>query len=121
GVVNYTDVDDKTIAGAQKAGSSLHDYTQTWIDYFCDDSASLGIERPEEMPRATDDENMRAMGDMILALESNGHTYRRDGSIYFKIASFPTYGQLARLDHDGLHAGARVDVDEYSKDDARDF
>ena len=61
------------------------------------------------------------MGDMILALERNGHTYRRDGSIYFKIASLPTYGRLARLDHDGLQAGARVDVDEYSKDDARDF
>ena len=61
------------------------------------------------------------MGEMILALERNGHTYRRDGSIYFKIASLATYGRLARLDHDGLQAGARVDVDEYSKDDARDF
>ena len=121
GVVNYTDVDDKTIAGAQKAGSSLREYTQIWIDAFRDDSARLGLEQPEEMPRATDDANMRAMADMILALEQNGHTYRRDGSIYFKIASLPSYGQLARLDHDGLHAGARVDVDEYSKDDARDF
>ena len=73
------------------------------------------------MPRATDEANLRAMGDMILALERNGHTYRRDGSIYFKIASLPNYGRLARLDHDGMQAGARVDVDEYSKDDARDF
>src|SRR4029079_5025941 len=91
------------------------------IDHFRGDSDQLGIERVEEMPRATDEENMRAMGEMILALERNGHTDRRDGSIYFKIASQPGYGQLARLDHDGLHAGARVDVDEYSKDDARDF
>src|SRR6185436_6194955 len=121
GVVNYTDVDDKTIAGAQKAGTPLREYTQQWIDRFRDDSHQLGIERVEEMPRATDEANMRAMGEMILALERNGHTYRRDGSIYFKIASLPGYGQLARLDHDGLHAGARVDVDEYSKDDARDF
>ena len=121
GVINYTDVDDKTIAGAQKAGTSLREYTEQWIDKFRDDSEQLGIERVEEMPRATDEDNLRAMGDMILALERNGHTYRRDGSIYFKIASLPTYGQLARLDHDGLHAGARVDVDEYSKDDARDF
>jgi cysteinyl-tRNA synthetase len=121
GVINYTDVDDKTIAGAQKAATPLRDYTQQWIDAFRDDSDRLGIESVEEMPRATDEENLRAMGDMILALERNGHTYRRDGSIYFKIASLPTYGQLARLDHDGLHAGARVDVDEYSKDDARDF
>ncbi|HZJ33841.1 MAG TPA: cysteine--tRNA ligase [Vicinamibacterales bacterium] len=121
GVVNYTDVDDKTIAGAQKAGTPLRDYTQIWIDAFRDDSDRLGIEQPEELPRATDEENMRAMGEMILALERNGHTYRRDGSIYFKITSLPSYGQLARLDHEGLHAGARVDVDEYSKDDARDF
>jgi cysteinyl-tRNA synthetase len=121
GVVNYTDVDDKTIAGALKAGTPLREYTQQWIDRFRDDSNQLGIERVEEMPRATDDANMQAMGEMILALERNGHTYRRDGSIYFKIASLPGYGQLARLDHDGLHAGARVDVDEYSKDDARDF
>jgi cysteinyl-tRNA synthetase len=121
GVINYTDVDDKTIAGAQKAGMPLREYTEQWIDKFRDDASQLGIEPVEEMPRATDEENLRAMGDMILALERNGHTYRRDGSIYFKIASLPTYGRLARLDHDGLHAGARVDVDEYSKDDARDF
>ena len=120
-VINYTDVDDKTIAGAQKAGTSLREYTEQWIDKFRDDSEKLGIESAEEMPRATDEPNLRAMGEMILALERNGHTYRRDGSIYFKIASLPNYGQLARLDHDGLHAGARVDVDEYSKDDARDF
>ena len=121
GVLNYTDVDDKTIAGAQKAGMPLRDYTEQWITAFREDTAQLGIEAPEEMPRATDEPNMRAMGEMILALEKNGHTYRRDGSIYFKIASLPAYGRLARLDHDGMKAGARVDVDEYSKDDARDF
>jgi len=121
GVVNYTDVDDKTIAGAQKAGTPLREYTERWIDAFRQDSAQLGIEDVEETPRATDEENLRAMSEMILALERNGHTYRRDGSVYFKIASLPSYGRLARLDHDGLHAGARVDVDEYSKDDARDF
>ena len=121
GVINYTDVDDKTIAGSQKAGTPLREYTDVWIEKFLDDSEQLGLERVEETPRATDGENLKAMGDMILALERNGHTYRRDGSIYFKITSLPSYGQLARLDHDGLHAGARVDVDEYSKDDARDF
>jgi cysteinyl-tRNA synthetase len=121
GVLNYTDVDDKTIAGAQKAGMPLREYTSQWITAFRQDTQRVGIETPEDMPRATDEPNMRAMSDMILALERNGHTYRRDGSIYFKIASLPTYGRLARLDHDGLHAGARVDVDEYSKDDARDF
>jgi cysteinyl-tRNA synthetase len=119
--VNYTDVDDKTITGAHKAGMPLREYTDQWIHAFREDSAQLGLELPEETPRATDDANLRAMGDMILALERKGHTYRRDGSVYFKIASFPSYGRLARLDMDGMKAGARVDVDEYSKDDARDF
>src|SRR5215216_1937148 len=109
--VNYTDVDDKTIAGAQKAGMPLREYTEQWIQAFRDDASLLGIETPEQMPRATDEPNLRAMTDMILALERNGHTYRRDGSIYFKIATLPEYGKLARLDHEGMKAGARVDVD----------
>ena len=105
-VINYTDVDDKTIAGAQKAGMPLREYTEQWINAFRSDAELLGIEEPEQSPRATDDANMQAMCDMVLALERNGHTYKRDGSIYFKIESLPTYGRLARLDHDGLHAGA---------------
>jgi cysteinyl-tRNA synthetase len=121
GVLNYTDVDDKTIAGAQKAGMELREYTGQWIDAFTEDCATLGIEPPEDMPRATDGPNLQAMGEMVQALERNGHAYRRDGSVYFRIASLPQYGRLARLDHDGLHAGARVEVDEYTKDDARDF
>ena len=82
-VVNYTDVDDKTIAGAQKASVPLREYTSRWIDAFLEDASSLGLERPEETPRATDEPNLRAMTEMILSLERNGHTYRRDGSIYF--------------------------------------
>jgi cysteinyl-tRNA synthetase len=120
-VVNYTDVDDKTIAGAQQAGRPLREYTEQWIGAFRADAGQLGLELPEETPRATDDLNLRAMSDMILALERNGHTYRRDGSMYFKISSLPAYGKLARLDHEGMRDGARVDVDEYSKDDPRDF
>jgi cysteinyl-tRNA synthetase len=121
GVVNYTDVDDKTIAGAAKAGTPLRDYTDQWIEIFRQDSAKLGVEPAEETPRATDEVNLRAMSDLVLALERNGHTYRRDGSIYFKIASLPTYGRLARLDPESMKSGVSVDVDEYSKDDARDF
>ena len=120
-VVNYTDVDDKTIAGAHKAGVSLREYTDPWIDAFRADSAALGIETPEETPRATDEANLHAMSSMILALERNGHTYRRDGSIYFRISTFAPYGRLARLDQSGRRDGVRVDVDEYSKDDPRDF
>ena len=119
--VNYTDVDDKTIAGSQAAGLPLREYTDTWIAAYREDSATLGIEIPEETPRATDEGNLRAMSDMILALEKNGHTYRRDGSIYFKISTMPQYGRLAHLDVAGMKDGARVDVDEYTKDDPRDF
>ena len=120
-VINYTDVDDKTIAGAKNAGMPLREYTEQWIRAFRDDSTALGIETPEETPRATDEPNMMAMSDMVLALERNGHTYRSDGSVYFKISTLPDYGKLARLDHEGMKVGARVDVDEYAKEDARDF
>jgi cysteinyl-tRNA synthetase len=119
--VNYTDVDDKTIAGAVGSGRPLREFTDEWVAAFREDANALGVEPPEEAPRATDDANMWAMGELIRALEQNGHTYTRDGSVYFKIASLPTYGRLARLDFEGMQAGARVDVDEYSKDDARDF
>ncbi len=119
--INYTDVDDKTIAGAQREGVPLRDYTERWIAAFREDAAHLGIETPEETPRATDEANLRAMSDMTLALERNGHTYRRDGSIYFRISSLADYGKLARLDREGMRDGASVDVDEYTKDDPRDF
>jgi cysteinyl-tRNA synthetase len=119
--INYTDVDDKTITGAQKAGMPLREYTDQWIRAFREDIEQLGIELPEETPRATDEANLRAMGDLIAALGRNGHTYSRDGSTYFKIATLPDYGKLARLDHEGMKSGVSVDVDEYTKDDVRDF
>jgi cysteinyl-tRNA synthetase len=120
-VMNYTDVDDRTIAGAQRAGLDLRTYTDQYIDMFREDARALGLEQVEETPRATDEANLRAMAAMIAALERNGHTYRSDGSIYFKIATMPGYGRLARLDHDGMKVGARVDADTYAKEDARDF
>jgi cysteinyl-tRNA synthetase len=120
-VMNFTDVDDRTIAGAQKAGVPLRKYTDQYIDAFREDAAALGLETVEEMPRATDEANLQAMVQMIQALASHGHTYHSDGSIYFRIATFPGYGRLARLDQSGIKPGARVDTDSYSKEDARDF
>ena len=120
-VMNFTDVDDRTIAGAQKEALDLRTYTERYIAMFRDDAQALGLEQVEETPRATDEANLRAMATMIAALEANGHTYRSDGSIYFKIATMPEYGRLARLDHDGMKVGARVDADSYAKEDARDF
>ena len=120
-VVNFTDVDDKTIAGAEREGLPLEEYTERFIAAFHEDCATLGLEPAEENPRATDPANIQAMADMIAALEAKGHTYRSDGSIYFKISTMPGYGRLARLDHAGIQSGARVDSDEYEKEDARDF
>ena len=120
-VMNFTDVDDRTIAGAQKAGMDLRAYTEQYIAMFREDTRALGLEEIEEMPRATDEANLRAMSDMVVALDKNGHTYRSDGSVYFKISTMPTYGRLARLDIQGMKPGARVDSDSYAKEDARDF
>ena len=120
-VMNFTDVDDRTIAESQKAGVPLREYTTRFVDAYREDAAALGLETPEEMPRATDDANIAAMGETIAALERNGHTYRSDGSIYFKITTLPDYGKLVRLDHAGIKSGARVDSDKYEKEDARDF
>ncbi len=120
-VMNFTDVDDRTILESQKAGVPLREYTARYIEMFLEDAAALGLEPVEETPRATDEANITAMGEMIRALEANGHTYRSDGSIYFRISTLPEYGKLARLDHAGIKSGARVDSDKYEKDDARDF
>ena len=120
-VMNFTDVDDRTIIESQKAGVSLRDYTDQYIAAFREDADALGLEPVEETPRATDEDNLRSMVEMIQALDANGHTYRSDGSVYFKISTLPDYGKLARLDHDGIQSGARVDADKYEKDDARDF
>ena len=119
--INFTDVDDKTIAGARKAGEDLRAYTDRYIDAWREDADTLGLEPVEENPRATDEVNLRAMGEMVQQLESRGHAYRSDGSVYFRIASLPEYGKLARLDHAGMQDGARIDSDEYAKETARDF
>jgi len=120
-VMNFTDVDDRTIVGAEKAGLDLRSYSDQYIAAFREDASALGLEQVEENPRATDEPNLRAMADMIAALDKRGHTYRSDGSIYFKISTLPGYGKLARLDADGMKPGARVDSDSYAKEDARDF
>ena len=120
-VMNFTDVDDRTIAASRAAELPLREYTDRFIAAYREDAASLGLEPVEEYPRATDEENLRSMVEMIQALEANGHTYRSDGSVYFRIATLPGYGKLARLDHEGIKPGARIDSDQYDKADARDF
>jgi cysteinyl-tRNA synthetase len=120
-VMNYTDIDDRTIEGARKAGMDLRTYTDRYIEEYLDDARALGLEEAEETPRATDEANIKAMADLVTALDRNGHTYRSDGSVYFRIATLPGYGRLARLDVEGMKPGARVETDSYTKENARDF
>ena len=119
-VMNLTDVDDKTIRGAIAQGVDLNTFTQTFKDAFFADLKTLRIEPAEFYPAATD--HIPEMITLVETLLKKGHAYRADdGSVYFRIASFPNYGRLARLDREGLRPGARVAQDEYAKDDAADF
>jgi cysteinyl-tRNA synthetase len=120
-VMNITDVEDKIIRTCRETGESLKSMTNRYADAFLEDCATLGILPPGELPRATD--HIPEMVALIKRLEANGHTYEQDGSIYYRIKSFPGYGKLSHFDIDTLEAGAsgRVDRDEYSTEDARDF
>ncbi|HJS57499.1 MAG TPA: cysteine--tRNA ligase [Vicinamibacteria bacterium] len=118
-VMNVTDVEDRIIKFAADAGKDLRGFTEEWIRAFEEDMATLRLERPEHFPRATD--HVPEMIQLVERLTARGHTYTSDGSIYFRIASFPSYGRLSRLDVSGIKAGARVDSDRYEKEDARDF
>ncbi len=118
-VMNITDVEDKIIRNATAAGISIDEYTQQYEEAFLEDSAKLRLERPETMVRAT--EHISEMADAISQLSEKGFTYPSDGSTYYRISKFPEYGKLSHHDFSGQKAGARVDVDEYDKDDARDF
>ena len=119
--MNFTDVDDKTIRGATEAGAPLRDYTTRYIEEFFDDADALGIERAEHYPRATDPEYIEAMIRLVIQLLENGIAYESGGSIYFRVAGFPRYGQLSGAAASDRLAGARVDSDEYDKEDAQDF
>ena len=118
-VMNITDVDDKIIRNAVAQHKELNDYTATYTKAFLDDCAALRLERPERLVPAT--EHIPEMVEAIERLSEKNHTYHSDGSVYFRISTFPGYGKLSHNDFSGNIAGARVDVDEYEKADARDF
>ena len=118
-VMNITDVDDKIIRNAAQAGISVQQYTAKYQKAFLEDAATLHIEEPQ-IVRAT--ENIPQMAEFIAKLVEKGFAYKTDeGSYYFRIAKFPRYGRLSKKDFAGMEDGARVDVDEYEKDNARDF
>jgi cysteinyl-tRNA synthetase len=119
-VMNVTDVDDKIIRNAGAAGLPIADYTRKYEEAFFEDLNALQVERPEVIARATG--HIPAMVSLIERLAAQDIAYRtEDGSWYFRIARFPEYGKLSKKDFAGIADGARIDVDEYEKDSARDF
>jgi cysteinyl-tRNA synthetase len=119
-VMNITDVDDKIIRNAAAAGVPIGVYTAKFEQAFFEDLESLRVERPEQIARAT--EHISKMVELVQQLEKAGAAYQtEDGSWYFRLAAFPRYGKLSKKDLSGMEDGARVDVDEYEKDSARDF
>jgi cysteinyl-tRNA synthetase len=119
-VMNITDIDDKIIKGAAAAGEGIGELADRHLGRFLADADALRMGRPDVLPRAT--EHIEQIVALIATLLDRGHAYRTDdGSIFFRIASWPAYGRLARLDPEQLRVGERVEADEYAKDDVRDF
>jgi len=120
-IMNLTDVEDKLIRTCRETGEPLKAITEKFAAAFFEDLDTLGIERADHYPAATD--HVDEMVEMIKQLREKGHTYESEGSIYFRITSFPEYGKLAHIELDELRAGGsgRVDSDEYERDDVRDF
>ncbi len=119
-VMNLTDVDDKTIKGANAAGVKLVDYTKTYKDAFFADLKKLNIEPAEVYPAATD--HIPEMIALVEKLMAKGVAYKsEDGSVYFKVREFPAYGKLARIDFDNQRTGLRCAADEYDKENVGDF
>jgi len=119
-VMNITDVDDKIIRNSAAAGIPISEYTPKYVEAFFEDLEALRVERPEQIARAT--EHIPQMVELIEKLEKAGAAYKtEDGSWYFRLSAFPEYGKLSKKDLSGMEDGARVDVDEYEKDSARDF
>src|SRR6202034_137108 len=118
-VMNLTDVDDRIIQKAAAAGVTIREYTEKYVQAFLEDMDALHLEPPEEMVRATD--HIEDMVALIERLQKKGLTYNSEGSIYYKISKFPRYGELSHIDLAGMQTGVRVDVDQYEKENARDF
>ncbi len=119
-VMNITDIDDKIIRGAAAEGVEIGDLADRYLAAFLADADALAMTRPDVLPRAT--AHIDEIVALIAVLLERGHAYRTDdGSIFFRISSWPAYGQLARLDPEALRVGERVEADEYGKDDVRDF
>ncbi|HWQ48535.1 MAG TPA: cysteine--tRNA ligase [Methanosarcina sp.] len=118
-VMNITDIDDKTIRDSKAAGVSLKDFTDKYTSEFFKGLDMLNIKRASAYPRAT--ENVGSMIELTQKLIDKGLAYEKGGSVYYRISAFPDYGKLSKLNFDNIIIGASVDVDEYDKDNPRDF
>lgn len=118
-VMNITDIDDKTIRGSKEAGMSLKDFTEKYTAEFFKGLDMLNIKRASAYPRAT--ENVDGMIELARKLIEKGLAYEKGGSVYYRISGFPDYGKLSKINFDNIIIGASVDVDEYDKDNPRDF
>lgn len=118
-IMNITDIDDKTIKRSIEENVSLTEYTRRYEKAFFEDRDILRIKPATLYPRAT--EHIPEMVAIIKKLTGKGYTYQKDGSIYFSIERFPDYGKLSGVDLSSLKKGARVENDEYEKEDVRDF
>ena len=119
-VMNITDVDDKIIRDANKIGQSIREFTKSYQEAFFEDLDTLGIERAEVYPAATD--HIPEMVSLIKSIFEKGIAYRTDdGSIYFRVSDYPAYGKLAHLNIAEMQQGDRVQSDEYEKEEIRDF
>jgi len=121
-VMNLTDVEDKTIRGCYEAGTSLADFTRPFKEAFFQDLNTLRIKKAESYPEASEPVHIGRMIEMIATLISRGHAYQAtDGSVYFRLSTFPTYGQLAHFHLDELRPSGRIKSDEYEKENMGDF
>src|SRR6266542_3398830 len=118
-IMNLTDVDDKTIRGAQGEGVSLAQFTAKYEEAFFRSIRRLNVQPAESYPKATD--HVPEMIALIEKLREGGHTYDSEGSVYFRIATFPDYGKLSQIDLTQTRRGERVADDEYEKEDVKDF
>ncbi len=118
-VMNITDIDDKTIRNSREKGVSLSEYTEVYTNYFMEDIETLRIKKPDVFCKAT--EHIEDMVHLVERLSKKGFTYTIEGSTYYKVEKFKDYGKLSKKDFSGIKIGARVDADEYDKENARDF
>lgn len=118
-IMNVTDLDDRTIEGAEKAGMALKDFTERYYQIFLKDMKNLNVLKADKYPKAS--EHVNEMIELVDKLLEKGYAYEKFRSIYFDISRFRDYGKLSRIDLDKIRLGKTVDLEQYEKENPRDF